>query len=592
MPLPGRPRRVGGNTRRLTILACVLIGAALITLYIKGMRPIHPTTTLVSAGPAANRLIVVVKAGATDIHSYEPLVGRLLKEPELAGSDVLYFDHHVTKLAIGRLRDVATRLRAAVDAQWLRHGGYQDVILAGHSTGSLVMRAAYLESAGRDPREPSTVSWSDSVSRIVLLAGIGRGVDAEQRGRWSAVLTLGRLLPLLRSSVMYDVLRGADFVTNVRIAWIRYFAELQDAADRDPRARRPPMVVQMVGTEDDILRRDDNIDLEQFPTAFHIDVPGGGHTTLHRLDLSPNPELTYALFREAFVSPRPAHAAARRAVAEDTVKRVVLLLHGLRTSRDQWVHELAPMLRRQLRNTEVVESSYGWTSLLGFTLPFVRRRELRWLQDQYSERLARHPRAAFDVVAHSNGAYLVGQSLERVPAMRFRRVLLLGSVLPSDYSWSERREWRQADVVRADRATDDVIVAVFCNALHAVGMSDVGTSGWAGFDDDGVEVQSTWYPGGHAAALAPANLPSIAQFLADSAPGDIVQASMAGAASSRPGRAFVVLSRLAPWMAWFVVIGLASVLVAWLRRDGWTSPRRVGVVAAITLVVLIAFDVL
>ena len=115
----------------------------------------------------------------------------------------------------------------------------------------------------------------------------------------------------------------------------------------------------------------------------------------------------------------------------------------MRSSRDDWVHEIAPLLRQRLPDAEIVESSYGWISMLGFALPSVRRREIRWLQDQYTEYLARYPNATFDVAAHSNGAYLVGQALERVPSLRFSRIALLGSVLPSDYSWEQRRAWQQ-----------------------------------------------------------------------------------------------------------------------------------------------------
>jgi len=171
------------------------------------------------------------------------------------------------------------------------------------------------------------------VSRIVLLAGIGRGVDAEERGRWKWVLRVGRFIPFIRSSVMYDVLRGSDFVTQIRIGWIRHFSELANAGSTA--AVRLPLVVQLISTEDDVLRRDDSIDLEQFPTAYHLDVPGAGDQTLHRLDLVAYPE---AMIREAFVSDSLPHARVKTLRADaDTVQRVLLLMHGMRSSRDEWV---------------------------------------------------------------------------------------------------------------------------------------------------------------------------------------------------------------------------------------------------------------
>jgi hypothetical protein len=292
------------------------------------------------------------------------------------------------------------------------------------------------------------------------------------------------------------------------------------------------------------------------------------------------------MFREAFTAGVPPHALPRR-VRADTVDRVVFLLHGLRSSRDEWVRELAPMLRQRLPHAEVVESSYGWTTLLGFTLPSVRRRELRWLQDQYTEYLARHPAAVFDVAAHSYGAYLLGQSLQRVPSMRFGRVLLLGSVLPAEYPWRERHDWGQADIVRTDRAAEDMVVAVFCSALHGIGMTDVGTSGWSGFEEHGeVETDVVWHSGGHSAALEPANLESLAEFISTG------RVTRAPSAIDRPPRSVTIMSQLAPWLARLLVVGLAAILVHWLRRSQAPASRRIGVAMATMVVLAIVLDVL
>lgn len=571
-------------SRTATCIALGLLALGAL-LYAKGMHPAHPVTTLLPGASASRRLLVFVKGGSANLATYEPLLTRLRREPELATSDVLLFDHQLARLTIGHDYDFVTRLRSEVDAQWIRHGGYDDIILVGHSTGSLLLRAAYLQAAGRDPRQPHTVPWSDRVSRIVLLAGIGRGVDAEEHGRWSWILRIGRFIPLIRSSVMYDVLRGSDFVTEVRIAWIRHFAEITTRAARDPTAPRPPMVVQMIGTEDDVLRRDDSIDLEQFPTAYHIDVPGAGHQTLHRLDLTPNPDLTYALFREGILGAALPHARQRTA-APDSVDQVVFLLHGMRSSRDEWVRDIAERLRNRLRRAEVVESSYGWISLLSFALPSVRRREIRWLQDQYTEYLARHPSARFDVVAHSNGSYLVGQTLERVPSMRFRRVVLLGSVLPADYSWEQRRTWHQTEMVRSDLAADDFVVAFFCSGLRGLGMTDIGTSGWSGFDQSGgLEREIAWYHGGHSAALATSNLDNITEFVAT---GRLPSSPMA---ESGPTHRVTFVSQLAPWIARFLAALLVVSATLWILRAPRRS-NRLAFVATAASVAIVLLDVI
>ena len=580
---------LSGSIRRFLFTVVVLLGLAGTWLYHSGMHPARPVTTLmhgVATGPS-RRLIVFTKGSSADIEGYKPLLKRLLAEPELANSDLLLFDHQLGRLTTGHAYDFATRLRAEVDAQWIRNGGYDEIILAGHSYGSLLIREAYLQAAGRDPRQAASVPWSGRVTRIVLLAGIGRGVDAEEHGRWSYVLRIGRFIPFIRSSVMYDVLRGADFVTDVRIAWIRYYSELTRAAAAGSAAPRPPTVVQVIGTEDGVIHRDDNIDLEQFPTAYQIDVPGAAHRSIHRLEMAPDPELAYRLVREAFVSHSLPHRTTRRALAGDSIHRVVFLLHGMRSSRDDWVREIAPLLRKRLPDAEVVESSYGWISMLGFALPSVRRREIRWLQDQYTEYLARYPDATFDVAAHSNGAYLVGQALEHVPSLRFSRVVLLGSVLPSDYSWEQRRQWRQAEAVRTDRSADDLVVAVLCSGLRGLGMTDVGTSGWSGFESSGgVERDVAWFHGGHSAALTRSNLASVADFLATGELTDSVFAAGGG-----PSSALATLSQLAPWMARILIALIVLASARWL----WSAPRRAdrGVaLAAMAILVVIVLDVI
>jgi pimeloyl-ACP methyl ester carboxylesterase len=578
-------RRIGA-----VIAAFAALGAIWGALYAMGMHAAHPVTTVIR-GPRApgapRRLLVFVKGTGADVEAYKPLLFRLQAEPSLANSDLLLFDHRLVRLTIGHAYDFATRLRAEIDAQWIRNGGYDEVILAGHSYGSTLVREAYLQSAGRDPRQPPTVPWSERVTRVVLLAGIGRGVDAEDHGRWSVVLRAGRFIPLIRSSVMYDILRGADFVTDVRIAWIRYMAELTRDAARNPQGRRPPIVVQVMGTEDDVLHRDDNIDLEQFPTAYQIDVPGAFHgPTLYNLNLVPNRELVYGLIREAFVSSAPARSLPQHRAMPDSIHRVVFLLHGMRSSRDDWVRDIAPLLRQRLPDAEVVESSYGWISLASFVMPWVRRREIRWLQDQYTEYLARHPNASFDVVAHSNGAYIVGQALEHVPSLRFQRVILLGSVLPSDYSWEQRRQWRQTESVRTDRSADDLVVAVFCSALRGVGMTDIGTSGWSGFDNSaGVEQEVAWYHGGHSAALARGNLASLSEFLATG----IVTDSLAST-QARPTPTVTLLSQLAPWLARLALLASLVAGGLWI----WRAPsrgNRAAVLAAAAVLLMILLDV-
>lgn len=532
------------------------------------------------------RLVVHAGSMRRGVDRGMPVLRQLLSEPELAGSDLLTFDPVAYNLTSGPAEDFATRLRAEIDARWIRAGGYDDIILTGASLGSILVRQAFLESAGRDPRQPRTIPWSDRVSRIVLLAGIGRGVNPDSLGMWKWIARVGRFVPYVRRSIVYDQLRGAESISGIRIAWIRYFAEL-NAAAREDLSVRVPIVVQVLGDRDDIVKRADNVDLDQFPNAHYLDVPRARHGDIFAFGPSSDSAARYALFRQAFVSPHPSQAATR-VITPDTVQRVIFLLHGLRSSHDNWVRQVGPVLRQRLPNAEIVESSYGLTSLLGFALPSVRRRERLWLQDQYTEALARHPLATIDVIAHSNGTYILGESLEHLPSMRFDRVAILGSVLPTDYSWRARRALGQVGVVRSDRAADDKVVALLASSLHGLGMSDVGTSGWRGFDESAEFLyEAPSVLGGHGATVSAEHLRSVTEFIATGERGTTA------ANAAQPSIALRVASGLAPWLLFLLAASGAMLATRWIRRA--TDSRRwsrVAVVGSFALVTAILLDVL
>src|SRR5438874_614015 len=91
---------------------------------------------------------------------------------------------------------------------------------------------------------------------------------------------------------MQKLRSSCSLAPNLRIEWVHYF--------RRPEAPRP-VVVQLLGTMDDSVTREEYVDIEQFPNTRHLSVPGAGHFDIHRLDLAPDPVLRYALLRDALV---------------------------------------------------------------------------------------------------------------------------------------------------------------------------------------------------------------------------------------------------------------------------------------------------
>src|SRR6185369_5830677 len=276
-------------------------------------------------GRPAPRLVVLVPGLARRIEPWTPLVERLKKEESLADAYWSIWDHGQSWYSFAEVEDVARDLRAHIDQLWQARGPFTDVILVGHSLGGLLVRKAYLDASAADDRPRRRTEWAGCVSRIILFAGINRGVDNKSRLRNRVGAWFARAFPILRRCLAWDLLRGSDFITDVRIQWIRYFSTLGDSA---------PLVVQLLGTRDDLIEREDSIDVEQFPTAHHIEVPGAEHHNVFELGVGSSADDRYALLRQAFVRQR---SDVRSEEPQSEPKDIVFVVHGIRANNQTWV---------------------------------------------------------------------------------------------------------------------------------------------------------------------------------------------------------------------------------------------------------------
>ena len=113
---------------------------------------------------------------------------------------------------------------------------------------------------------------------------------------------------------------------------------------------------------------------------------------------------------------------------------VVALVHGIRTAAD-WQEKARAVLETKGK-VVVVPIGYGYQDLVSFLGPWRKgaiervTRELRDLQ-----RL--HLNSDLVVLAHSFGTYIVSKILQEAPDIRISRLLLCGSVIPSEYRWDQ-----------------------------------------------------------------------------------------------------------------------------------------------------------
>jgi pimeloyl-ACP methyl ester carboxylesterase len=448
------------------------------------------------------RLIVVVPGIRGHREGWQPLVDRLKIEPALANTEYQVWNLKKKWYSLGNPERLAVELAAWINLQWVARGPFDDLILVGHSMGGLLIRRAYLLACGVDRVTKQQSEWAARVSRIILFAAPNRGVNPDASFYLRATNWLGRMFPPLRWTLSWQLFRGSEFVTNLRIEWIRYFAAIGDKA---------PVVVQLLGTLDGLVARDDSIDIEQFPTAYYISIPDANHSTLFRLDVAPDPEGRYALLRDGFVHERPKHAENIQIAGAE---QVVFVMHGIRADNRTWVEQTIELINKGWPGVEAIGPRHERLSALKFAIPMTRHRNVRWFQDKYSEALARNPHARFSFIGHSNGTYLLGESLRTIPGMQFEHAALVGPVLPASFDWDGPAKRGQIGALRVDGSCYDWPVGWLCSALRGLGMRDIGTGGYEGFTTlaNNTKHEFFWYSGGHSAPLAAANLPALAAF--------------------------------------------------------------------------------
>ena len=535
---------------------------------------------------AEKRLVVISPGLGLRTAGWAPLLKRLRREPEWdeENTEIFLYETATKPWGLKRLQKLGLELCAHLDAKWIESDGFHEILLVGHSLGGLVVREAFLQGRGTDAKKEPIRRWAGAVSRIVLLAAPNRGIAnltfVGKIADWFL-----RRIPLLPTLTYEDLLRGSAFITNLRIGWIRLF---QGA----PPTARLPKVVQLLGTDDSVVDRDDSIDVLAFPNGALVDVPGAGHDEVYRLERLPADEADerYALLRAAILHPEKLSTVTPPALSDrpEPAKHVVFILHGIRASNvDRWLLALEEEVRDKYPPGTVIERpTYGYLTARQFALPYARRRFVPRLQDAYTESLARNPQAEFDFIGHSNGTYLLGESLRMIPSMKFRNVVLAGSVLPQEYRWNEKLG-AQVRRLRSDRGMGDWPVGWLCSALSkGLGMRDVGTGGYTGFTRGRVQ-QEPHHPGGHGGMFSEGNIPRMVRFAMGLEPGELLPEQ------GDDKESFGVFSRLIPRLLHFLFLILLGGGAYFAATAAWGSLGiYVATLAIIGLVLYILLDVI
>lgn len=540
----------------VAIILTIVIVAMLLSLF--AMKPSGKDRLLTEfkVKPGNNgTVLVVLLHGYTYEGKNLVSVQRTIEQiPELNGADILRPNLPLSRFSMEKPSQITSELIGAIDLAWeqsVAEGSpYQRIIIIGHSTGALFARKVYVTACGEKAEAPFEDSlkerlrflegtpkniadprnWASAVERVVLLAGINRGWSISHhmsitRGiAWQIGIAYGYILTRLHKQppVILTVRRGAPFITQLRLQWLAMIAE---AKKYDLKIAK---TVQLLGTVDDLVSPDDNIDAITGKDFFYLEVPESGHNNVIEMDddvvgLKRQKMLKIAFDDEELNQHRVEPSDSLLTIRPD-VTDVVFVIHGIRDE-GFWTRKIARRVQKlgkeNGRKFAFITSSYGYFPMLSFLNPGARQKKVGWLMDRYVEARATYPIANFHFIGHSNGTYLFAKALLDCEAVRFNQVVFAGSVVLRDYKWIDFVNPKdRVKSVFNFVTTDDWVVATFPKILQYLKIQDLGSAGYDGFESaitlpqvKEFEERKKYVIGGHSGALKEEMWSSIANFI-------------------------------------------------------------------------------
>jgi hypothetical protein len=341
------------------------------------------------------------------------------------------------------------------------------------------------------------------VSRFVSLATINRGWSIESRPNNMNLLTyiliwVGERLARLSQSgqLLLAVQRGAPFVADARIQWIALCRG--KSSDR----AKIPQTIHLLGDRDDIVSKDDSMDLIAAKDTIFVTLQDTGHREIgsaldggtNKADQDRREKVRLAVRGQL----DRLDADKTATLNEDlSVERIVYVMHGIRDY-GEWTDRLRSIIEKEAAtkgaSLAVVNQKYGHFPMLPFLLYWDRQKNVRLFMDEYTENRARFPRAAtFDYVGHSNGTYILASALQNYKTLKVERVYFAGSVVPKHYMWRDLADRGRVTHVANVVAAGDWVVGLFPRFFEQIadwrgvqpvrGPLDIGSGGFRGFQD-------------------------------------------------------------------------------------------------------------
>ena len=165
-------------------------------------------------------------------------------------------------------------------------------------------------------------------------------------------------------------------------------------------------------------------------------------------DLEPN-QASLASTRSEFKTPLITHEVVQQSANSDTVREVLLLIHGIRTHAP-WFAMVDQVMTAQVP-CKVVPIKYGYFDVVRFLLPVgTRGLPIQKIKNEIHRTKSKYRSAQISALAHSFGTYALMHAI-RDPSLELSRIILCGSVLPEEF-----------DIERYFYATEDTGILNDC----------------------------------------------------------------------------------------------------------------------------------
>lgn len=163
--------------------------------------------------------------------------------------------------------------------------------------------------------------------------------------------------------------------------------------------------------------------------------------------------------------------------------RIVVTIHGIQTT-GKWQKGITPHLAAH--GLVPYHLDYGWFDFLRFLIPYFRNKQIQSIRNELRDLVHHTGVRRVSVIAHSFGTLLAMESLVRENGgLKFDRVVLTGSIVPTDFDWQSNLKQRRVMAVRNERATGDWVVSLAAGVskhMHWLSRLNAGASGRNGFE--------------------------------------------------------------------------------------------------------------